>query len=196
MTVNSLSPASAVIGYSTFYGSHRMTVPTTEWFPTSITGTIGSYLDHDGDPIDAEEMWTDYVTLLLPFVKPSTTFDSVTIYTQATSTSDNIPRASTSLALVGVNASTGLFQAQSITFNFKTSINGDFKIVLLDVPLGAGGFNAVHPADFNAETLALETFVAGRDTSITGRDDTIPNELRKITYDLNKKLQRAYKMSA
>lgn len=195
MAENSLSPASAVISYHSLYGAHKMTVPTTTWFPTPLTGTIGSYVDHDGDPIDAEAMWTDYCTLLKVFCKPSTVFDNVTIYTMATAESPNIPRAAAALGIVGTSAAPGFSQAQSATFNFKTSGNGNFRIVLLDQPFGSDGFNAVFPAAFGADVLALENFVCGRNTAITGRDDTIPAVLRKITYDLNDKLQKVYKMS-
>lgn len=196
MAPNSLSPASAVLSYSTLFGSHRMTIPTTEWFPTSITGDLGSYLDWDGNPVDAEVMWTTFVTLLKPFVPTTTTFDNVTVYTQASAMSPNIPRKTVSLAIVGTSALTGLSQAQSSTFNFKTVDNGDFKLVLLDVPLGSQGFNAIHPADFGAEVLALQTYVVGNTNAISGRDDAQVQVLRKITYDLNRKLQRVYKMSA
>lgn len=195
MAENTLSPAFAVIAYHSLYGAHKMTVPTTEWFPTPLTGTIGSYVDHDGNPIDAEQMWIDYCNLLKVFMKSSNVFDSVTIYTMATSTSPQIPRASAALGIAGTSAAAGFSQAQSATFNFKTAGNGDFRIVILDTPFGAGGFNAVHPADFGTDVTDLEDFVCGRDTAIIGRDNTIPSTLRKITYDLNDKLQRVYKMS-
>lgn len=195
MAVNTLSPAFAVLAYHSAYGAHKMTVPTTEWFPTSITGTIGSYVDHDGDPLDAEAMWTDFCDLMKVFMKSTVIFDTVTIYTMATSTSPQIPRASAALGIAGTSAAAGFTQAQSATFNFKTSANGDFRLVILDTPFGANGFNAVHPADFGSDVTDLSAFICGRDTSIIGRDNTIPYVLRKITYDLNDKLQRVYKMS-
>lgn len=196
MAPNSLSPASAVLDYHSIFGAHKMTVPTSEWFPTSITGNLGSYVDHDGDPIDAAVMWVDFVTLLKPFFLSTMTFDSVTVYTMATPTSPNIPRKTVPLGIAGTSALTGLSQAQSSTFNFKTGDNGDFKVVLLDVPLGSQGFNAIHPADFPSVVTDFAAFVTGRNTAILGRDDSIPSVLRKITYDLNDKLQKAYKMSA
>lgn len=196
MAPNSLSPASAVISYHTLFGAHKMTIPTSEWFPTSITGELGSYLDHDGDPLDAEDMWTDFCNLLKPLVLTTTVYDSVTVYTMATPTSPNIPRRTVALGITGTNTSELKSEAQSATFNFKTSDNGDFKIVLLDQPFGNNGFNAEHPADFVADVIALANFVTGRDTAILGRDDSIPNELRKATYDLNEKLQKQYRMGA
>lgn len=196
MAPNSLSPASGVISYHTGFATHKMTIPTSEWFPLGITGDLGSYLDHDGDPIDAEEMWTDLCNLLKPFVLPTTTFDTVTVYTMATPTSPQIPRASVALGIDGTSVLTGFSEAQSSTFNFKTSGNGDFRLVLLDVPLTATGFRAIHPDGFGAPVTALSDFVTGRTTAITGRDDTVPSVLRKITFDLNDKLQKEYRMSA
>jgi hypothetical protein len=196
MTPNSLSPASAVISYHTLYGSHKMTVPTTTWFPTSITGSIGSYLDHDGDPLDAEVMWTAYCNLLKPIILTTTVFDSVTVYTQATPTSDNIPRASVALGITGTGSTSSKSQAQSATFNFKAGGNTDFKVVLLDQPYWSGGFLAQHPADFTADDIAFAAYITGRTSAIVARSDEIPYELRKITFDLNDKLQKAYRMGA
>lgn len=196
MAPNSLSPASAVLSYHSIYGAHKMTVPTTEWFPTSITGNLGSYVDHDGDPIDAAVMWVDFVNLLKPFFLSTMSFDSVTVYTMATSTSPNIPRKTVPLGIDGTSTLPGNSQAQSSTFNFKTAANGDFKVVLLDVPLGSQGFNAIHPADFPTVVTDFADFITGRTTAIVGRDDNIPSILRKITYDLNDKLQKEYKMGA
>lgn len=196
MTPNSLSPASAVISYHSAFGAHKMTVPTSEWFAVGITGNLGSYLDRDGDPIDAEEMWVDFCNLARVFIPSTSVFDSVTVYTMATATSPQIPRSTVALGIAGTSALGGLSQAQSSTFNFKTEANGDFRLVLLDTPLGSQGFKAIHPADFNASVLALEAFVAGRDVAIQGRDDSGVATLRKITFDLNDKLQKQYKMSA
>jgi len=194
MAPNSLSPASVKINYHTAYGAHSMTIPTLEWFPTSITGTLGSYAGHTGSPVDAEVMINALVDCLKVFMKSSTQFDLATVYTQATPTSDNIPRAAAALTQVGTSAATTEEQAVSYTFNFKTALNGDAKLVLLDAPIGSNWFRKQLPADFSASVLALETAFCLSASAWSGRDDSQPSVLRSVTFDLNDKLQKQYKM--
>ena len=194
MAPNSLSPASVKINYHTVYGAHSMTIPTLEWFATSITGNLGSYVGHTGSPLDAEVMVNALVDTLKVFMKPSTSFDLATVYTQATPTSDNIPRASVALTQVGTSAATTEEQAVSFTFNFKTTCNGDAKIVLLDAPIGSNWFRKQLPAAFSASVLAVESAFCLSASAWSGRDDCQPTVLRSVTFDLNDKLQKQYKM--
>lgn len=196
MAPNSLSPASVKINYHTTFAPHAMVLPTLEWFPTSITGTLGSYQAWDLTTIDAEVMINDLVDLLAALVPSTTIFDAATVYTQATATSPNIPQASAALTQVGSSGATGLQEANSATFNFKTLGNGNAKIVLLDFPLGTGGYNAIHPSGFGADVLALAAEYESTAKAWAGRDDTRVNVLRKVTFDLNDKLQKEYRMGA
>jgi len=197
MAPNSLSPSSVVLSYHSVFGSHKMTVCTLQWLPTNLIGTLGSYLAWDGvTSVDAETMVNGLADLLAVFMPTSSAFDLATVYNQATPTSDNIPARSIALTQTGSSGATGFFQAQSATFNFKTTGNGDAKLVILDTYLGSNGFKALHPSAFSSGVLALETFFTATDQAWSGRDDNKPSELRKVTYDLNDKLQRTYKMSA
>jgi len=192
---NSLSPASCVISYHTTFGSHKMTIPTLAWLPTNISGALGSYQAWDLSTIDAEVMVNALIDLLKALVPSSTVFDTATVYTQATSTSDNIPRRQVAVGTAGTSTGGSFPQAVSSTMNFKTLGNGDQKLVLLDTPLGASGFVAVHPA-FTGAFAAVETEFTAVSNAWSGRDDTRPAVLRKVTFDLNDKLQKQYRMSA
>lgn len=195
MAPNSLSPSSVVIDYHSQFGAHKMTICTKQWLPTNLSGALGSYLAWDGSTsIDGENMVNSLVDLLKPFVKSTTAFDLATVYNQATPTSDNIPARSVPLTQVGTSTATGFTEAQSVTFNFKTTGNGDVKLVLLDAPLGSAGFLASHRPDFGAAGLALEAEFTWDLRAWSGRDDNKPSVLRKVTFDLNEKLQKAYKM--
>lgn len=197
MARNSLSPSSLVLDYHSLFGQHKMTIPTLQWLPTNLSGTMGSYLAWDGaTSVDADVMIDDLLNLLKVFIPATSGFDLVTAYNQATSTSDNIPARSKTLAIVGTSVASGFSQAQSATFNFKTTANGDFKLVLLDSPLGSTGFVALHPSGFSAAVLSLEVEVIKATNAWSGRDDARPSVLRKVTYDLNEKLQKSYKMGA
>lgn len=195
MAPNSLSPSSVVISYTTLYGAHKMTIPTTQWFVTSITGNLGSYAAHDTTPVDAETMVRDLLAKLKVFALATTEFAEVTAYTQATPTAPNIPRATVPLGIVGTSGSSDPSQAVSYTFNFKTSLNGDAKLVLLDAPIGSTWFRSLLPASFDAGVLALETEFCLSSNAWTGRDDGQPSVLRKVSFDLNDKLQKAYRMT-
>ncbi len=197
MAPNSLSPSSLLFNYHSAFGAHTMTVCTLQWLPTNLLGTLGSYLAHDGvTSVDAETMANSLADLLAVFMPSTSAFDLVTVYNQATPTADNIPARSVALTQTGSSGGTGFSQAQSATFNFKTVANGDAKLVVLDTFIGSTGFKALHPSGFNSADLALEAFFTDDQQAWTGRDDSRPLVLRKITYDLNEKLQKAYKMSA
>jgi len=173
-----------------------MTIPTLQWLPINLTGSLGSYLAWDGvTNVDAEDMVTTLASLMAVFLPSTSAFGLATVYNQASAGADNIPARSVTLSVPGTSSATGKTEAQSSTFNFKTTANGDAKLVLLDTPLGSSGFVAIHPSSFDANTLALEAEFTSAVRAWSGRDDARPSILRKITFDLNDKLQKSYKMS-
>lgn len=191
MAPNSLSPASVVIDYHSAYGPHKMTIPTKEWFPTSITGTLGSYTAWNTNPVDAETMIRALIDKLKVFLKTNGAFDNITVYTQATPTSANIPRAGLAIAVAGT-AATGQEAAISGTWNFKTTANGGAKITMLDTPLPATGFARILPAGFSPGQIDVATEFGQSANAWSGRDDHQALNIRSITYDLNDKLQKMY----
>jgi len=191
MAPNSLSPASMVIDYHSAYGAHRMTIPTKQWFPTNLTGSLGSYEAWDLTTVDAEAMATDLCDTLTKFVPATVIFDTATVYTQADADAPNIPQRQVSLGIPGVSVSTNFSAAFSATFNFKTVGNGGFKIVLLDAPFGSGWLAPVR-SGFDADTTDLVSEVTGSGNAWSGRDDNQVQVLRSITYDVNDKLQKLY----
>lgn len=194
MAPNSLSPAFVVIDYTSAYAPHKMTIPTLEWFPVNLTGTLGSFSNWGSTTLDGEQMVNDLVDKLLPFVPATTTFVGVTVYTKATATADSIPRASAVLTQVGTYAGAVPSKARSATFNMKTTANGDSKLVLLDAPTSPT-FDPTLPVAFSADAIALITQFADPSQGWSGRDNARVNTGRKVTYDLNDKLQKQYKMT-
>jgi hypothetical protein len=192
MAPNSLSPASVVISYHSLYSPHKMTIPTRQWFPTSITGALGSYENWTGIPIDAEVMVRALVDKIKVLVPPSTSFDEVTAYTQLTPTSANIPQKTIALGIVGTSAGGGNSQAVSATMNCKTDANGTFKLVILEPPIGANWFAPIKPADFTTPLQDIFIQVAHPANAWSGRDDHKPQVARSMTFDLNDKLQKMY----
>lgn len=192
MAPNSLSPASVVIDYHSLYGAHKMTIPTLEWFPTAITGNLGSYSTWNGGVIDGETMVRALVGWLKAFMTATASFDSVTAYTQATPTSPNIPRATASLGIAGISTNIGNQQAVSATWNFKTTGNGGSKLILLDTPIRSTWFAKILPAAFDTDQFNVINEFENPNNAWSGRDDNKPEVCRSITYDLNDKLQKLY----
>lgn len=192
MAPNSLSPASVVIDYHSAFGSHKMTIPIKEWFPTGIGGNLGSVENWNGVPTDVEAMATGLMNALKVFMPATSSFDAVTAYTQATPTSPNIPRASIGTAISGTNVSTNFSAAFSSTFHFITTDFGKSKLVLLDVPFGSNWLAPLLPAGFSADVTALEAEFTDQNNGWSGRDDFRPATCVKVTYDVNDKLQKMY----
>ncbi len=192
MAPNSLSPASVLIDYHSAFSPHKMTLCTKDWIPTPVSGSIGSYLDWNGDPVDAEQMVNDLVDKLKVLVPPTTHFDQATVYTKVDANAPNIPRAAVALTQVGTSSGTGASAAVSCTLNFKTTGNGDAKIVVLEVPIGTNWFAPILPADFTTAFTDIAVQFGSSGNAWSGRDDNQPQVLRKVTFDLNDKLQKMY----
>lgn len=192
MAPNSLSPASVVISYHSAYSAHRMTIPTLAWIPVGFAGDLGGYASWNASARDAEAMIGDLVAKLKVLVPATTLFDEATIYTMATPTSPNIPRASKALAVAGTSASTDPSAAVSATFNMKTGGNGNSKIVLLDVPIGNNWFAPIFPADFTTALTDVFDQMNDPNNAWAGRDDEQIQSFRSVTFDLNDKLQKQY----
>jgi len=171
-----------------------MTIPTLTWFPTDITGNLGSYTNWNGIQIDAETMVRDLIAALKVFMLPSFSFDQVTTYTQVDATSPAIPQKTVSLGIVGTSGSAGFSAAISTTFNFTTTMNGKARLVLLDSPLGSGGFAPIFPAAFDANIDAVALAFLLPTNAWSGRDNFKPQTLRKVSFDLNDKLQKSYRL--
>lgn len=192
MAPNSLSPASVVIDYHSAYAPHKMTIPTLEWFPTSVTGDLGSYAAHDSSTIDAEDMIMALIDVMKVFLKANAAFDNITVYTQAAPDAPNIPRKTKAISVAGTNISTSFEAAVSWTWNFKTALNGNMKLILLDIPFPSTWLNKVYAANFSTEADNVVAEVTSSQNAWTGRDDAQVTSCRNITIDINDKLQRAY----
>jgi len=192
MAPNTLSPASIVIKYHSVWSPHAMTIPTRDWIPTPVTGDLGSFEAWDSSTVDGEVMVNALVDNLKVFCQPGMTFDEATVYTKADATAPNIPRKSVALTQVGTSASAEPAQAIAYTFHFRTLANGIAKLMLLDVPIASNWFAPILPADFDAAALALEAAFTNISSAWSGRDDSRPDLMRKITVDLNDKLQKQY----
>jgi hypothetical protein len=191
MAPNSLYPSFVRIDYHSLYAAHVMLLPTLQWFPTSITGTMGSYAAHNTTPIDAEVMINALVDLMKPFFLASSVFDLATAYTMAAPTGAALPRATAPLTQVGTSASTQPDKATQQTISLRSLNGGKMKIVMLDAPVNSN-FNKVRPSGFPGSVNAFIAELQASSNAWTARDGGQPGSPISVCYTLNEKLRREY----
>lgn len=194
MAPNSLYPAYVHVDYHSAWGPHSMDLPTHAWIPTSVSGTLGSYLDHDGDPVDAEVMINALIDTLLPFHNTTTHFDLVTIYTIADELSPlAIPKASAALTQVGTVTPTKQAKAVINVVTFRTEEAHVLKLYLCDSQT-IGDFERGPRGGWNANLIAIETELKDSANAWVGRDGAQVVSGIAHTSTLNEKLRKQYRM--
>jgi len=194
MAENSLYPSFGVVSYVSEYGAHKMTVPTLAWSPPSVGHDYGLYLGHDGiTNNDAGDMWNDLIDDIAVFGLSDIEFASVTIYTMTAADAPRIPVTQVPLTQVGSGSATTQRKATQSTWNFRTTLFGVFKLVVLDFPVGSG-FNKTFAGSFGAPDLAVIGALTDLTKAFAGRDGAAPANCHSKTYTLNEKLRREYGM--
>lgn len=194
MAPNSLYPCSAVIGYRSAYAPHKMTLPLLAWSPISGGHPAGTNLNWNAAQTDTADLIEDFIDLLKPFFYTTTVFTDWTIYTYATPTAPARPVVS---AQISGGAGTGgaTIPASQASWMFKTTGFGVFKLVMLDTKVSAafGPLTAlVSPAD--DDEIAVIDYVKDDAMSFAGRDGDKVSVWHKITYTLNEKLRKSYRL--
>jgi hypothetical protein len=192
---NSLYPAFVRLDYHSIWGAHVAIIPTRQWFPTSITGVLGSFENWASVPIDAEVMINELVDVLVPFHLTTTIFDTATVYTMASPTAPAIPQNAAALGQVGTTTNTSHAKATQNCFVFRSTTNGKLKIYLLDAPTIGGAFAKVLPGAWNSVMLDLFTTLALPNNAWAARDGGKPNNAMSCTSTLNEKLRKEYGMA-
>lgn len=195
MTEYSLDPAFVKISYTTQYAPHVHMLPTLNWLPTSITGTMGSYVAWNTVPIDAEAMIDDMINLLAAIADPSGSYNLAEIYTKADPDAPARLQAAKVYTVLGTSVGGGVRKAVQGTLNLKTQGGQAAKVTFLDYPHGAGQFDKVTPLGFNADFIALITALASTGNAWAGRDKTRINTALSVTATLNEALRKQYRMA-
>lgn len=195
MTEYSLDPAYGVLTYTTEYSLHKQVLPTLAWVPTSITGTLGSYVAWDTVPIDAEAMWDAMVAKLKPFQDPSSQYTLLEIFTKASPDDPSILVAAKDYAVAGTSAIGGVRKAVQATFNFKTVGAHPMKLVFLDYPHGTAQFDRQAGSALSVDAAALAAEISSTGNAWAGRDKQRVNTLLSVTNTLNEALRKQYRMT-
>lgn len=194
MTEYGLQPSYVRLDYHSSYGPHSQTIPTVQWLPTSITGTLGSYVNWDSTPIDAEAMIDDFVDIAKDLIPTTSQYDVATVFNFDVGADRFIPVATKALGVTGTFTPASPNKAVSLTLNMRTVGGQPFKLVFLDYVLGAAEFNKIGPAAFSADMTAIVDEVSGTTNAWSGRDNTRPTASISATFDLNDALRKQYRM--
>lgn len=196
MAPNSLYPAYVQLDYHSIHAPHKAILPTSAWFPTSITGALGSYAGWNSTPVDAEAMVNALVNVLKVYHLSSTIFDLATVFTIANELAPiAIPRASVALGTAGTSASSALSKAVQNVFTFRTEEAHILKLYLLDAPVIAGNFDRNARGTWTANEIAVEAEIKADGNAWAGRDGAQISSGIAITKTLNEKLRREYRMT-
>jgi len=171
-----------------------MTIPLKEHSPVSGGHIAGTNLAWDASQVDTDTMMQGLADLLKPFFAPETTFINYTIYEYADELTPGVPVVSIPFT-TAVGTGDPVIQAAQATFNFKTTGFGAFKIVMLDARVSATFgplISLVSPA--NDDEIALRDFLTLNTNAFSGRDNQRPAVLQRVTYTLNEKLRKAYRL--
>lgn len=194
MTEYSLQPSYVRLDYSSPFGTHSQSLPTVQWLPTSITGAMGSYVAWNTVPVDAEAMIDDFVTLAKAFLGTDYSYDLATVFNFDMAANKFIPVALKSLGVAGTGATAQPRKAVSQTFNLRSVGGQAAKIVFLDASIGAHDFDKQTILDVSPAALALVAEYADTGNGWAARDNTRPNALISVTYDVNDALRKQYGM--
>jgi hypothetical protein len=193
MTPGTLSPAYVVLNYHSAYGTHKATLGTKEWFPTSLTGHLGSYENWNGLPCDAEEMIQAYADAMMAYYKNTAAIDNAEIWTKATPTDPAYPRVNYPITSVGTSSAATWDKATQQQWLIRGTDFSLWKSVFLD---------SVAPTDWNAladltgltEAIAFVGAITSDNWAWQTRKDAQPFNFVKVTYKLNDKLRHEYDM--
>lgn len=194
MSVGTLSPAYVQLNYHSIYGAHVALIPTKEWFPTSLTGHLGSYSNWLSIPCDAEAMIQDYADAMMAFYPSTAGTDTATIWTKATPTSPAYPRAQYPITSPGTLSMPGWSKAVQHQYILRGTDFSLMKLLFLDCPIG-GSWDALSDISGSAEAIAVVGAITSDSWAWQTRKDAQPFSFVKITYKLNDKLRDQYSMN-
>lgn len=194
MAENLLYPTSGQIEYTGIQGTHVMTVPMTTWSPVSSGHPMGTCTAWDGSEKDVADFFDEYTDLWKVFLDNTASILSATVFTYASPGAPARPRETvTYTGKVGTGGT--VIPAAQQTISFKTSEYGAFRVVLLDSVV-TSSFQPkkalISPAD--DKEIALVNYIKADANCIQGRDGHQVTVYRGITYTLNEKLRKEYRL--
>lgn len=194
MTPHTLWPCSVTFNLTTGFSRHKMTLPLTAWSPVSTGHPAGTNLAWDDSQADTDDMVVGLVDLLRPFWPSTATFTNYTIYTYDSVNAPARPRISIPI-VSGAGTGGATIPAAQATFNFKSAGFFPFKLVMLDARVSstfAPLETLVSPA--NDDEIAIVNWLTADTNAFSARDNTQITTFERVTYTLNEKLRKSYRL--
>jgi hypothetical protein len=194
MTEYSLYPCAIQYNYRSQYAPHKMTIPLNAWSPASSGHLAGTNLAWDGTQKDTADLVGEFVTLMKPFFHSSTTFTDYVVYTYADEDAPARPVVSDAIT-GGAGTGAATIPATQASMMFKTTVYGTFKLVLLDTKVSAA-FGPLSPlvSPANDIEIAVVDHLKSTGNPYRGRDNHQIANFVKVTYTLNEKLRKSYRL--
>lgn len=193
MTLHSRSPAFIILDYHTPYAPHKQQFCLTDWFPASTGHDMGTCTAHDASIVDLKNSIDQLLGVMSVFALPDCVWDLATVFTQAAATGPAFPQASYVPTQVGVSVGAAPRKATEITYVMRTTAFNIVKMVLLDTPVSPN-FDQKLPGAFSAADNAFLAEFGAVNNPWVGQDGSKPNTAVRITYNLNQKLRKEYRM--
>lgn len=187
----SLFPSYFKLYYTSAFGVHVQTVPTTQWSPSA--SPYGEFEAWSGGVADAETMIDAFVTAEADFFPTTVNFNTWEIYNFPDEDSLPLLVAAKNIDVDGTVVSPGNAQATQATWTFKTTLGNVFRIQQMDVAVGS--FAKITSAATSVDQIAFIGLVTDEDAGFSGRDNARPLLFRQISYTLNEKLRREYHLN-
>lgn len=193
MTEGTLSPAYFVLNYHSIYGSHKATIPTLQWYPTNITGNLGSFETWNAGTVDAEEMIQTYADNMMQFYAATASTDSAEIWTKDTPTSPAYPRRQYPIISAGTDTVGTWQKATQAQWIVRCADFSIAKYVFLDFN-SHGSWDSLSDISGSPDSITFLNHLTDADQAFSSRKDSQPNGIIKITYKLNDQLRKEYEM--
>lgn len=189
---NDLYPAFVVIDEHSEFGAHKRTIPTRAW--TGTTGTPGEYTAWDTSVAAADVMIEALVDLIALTMVTTYHFDGYTIYTVSTPGASPQPRFAKAIDVDGTLVAADAVPASMGTMTFRTAAFGRYKLVFLDA-IPSGDFLPQLPGGFTTPQANIAAALANEGNAWSGRDGSKIDYPLKLTWTLNEKLRKAYRLN-
>jgi hypothetical protein len=194
MTAHSRSPAFVIVDSHSAYGLHKSQFCLKDFFPVSSGHAMGTATAHDGSNCDLVTAIDDLLGVISVVYLPTTVFDLATVYTQALPTGPAFPQAQYVPTQVGVSSAGGPHKATETIFVMRTAAFNIVKLVMMDSPVGAA-FDPLPVGAWGAPENDILVEFGAMNRPWVGFDGERPATGVKITYNLNQKLRKEYRMT-
>ena len=171
-----------------------MILPTNEW-EGGVDGTnlLGFFTNHVPSSRAGHSMVIGLLEVLDNFLPDTTSFLRATVYTLTSPTAIPTPRVGMALTQVGEVAAPTQFKAWQHTYTFRTDTNTIFKLVLLDADTSTDQDKLIAPVPANVQDVIDE--LVDPNNAWRGRSGGRPNLFLQVSYTMNERLRKSYRMN-